>query len=307
LLAISFGYCSLSLLAILDGHLKRQKEQTGRVGYQLFVLHVLGADAHESPYSAPSKLEKLQKRFPNHKFSSIALEDAVSGHTSKDSDPDHLPITAQVLQNLSASSHEDMMLIARNRLIMQQARMLGCTHVLYGDSTSKLSERILAETAKGRGYALPQIIGDATPPGEVANLYPLRDIFRTEMEEYAKAIVPELWALVAESERISQSEGRTVSARNMTIDKLMAHYVTEMEGNTPSIVASVLRTSAKLTQPSRSSLCPACGLAMDEGASGLRGWGGDQAIDLDGAGQSQGHEHHDVELCYGCSRSLRGG
>lgn len=301
LVPISFGASSLSLLALLDKHLGKQKEKTNRVGYELSVLHVLGADAHEAPASAISKFEQLKKMFSNHRFYTVTLEDGIK---SSSDDSSNLPLAAESLQNLSASSHEDMMLIIRDRLIMQQARRLSCTDILYGDSMSKLSERVLAETAKGRGFALPQLIGEATPLDEISCVYPLQDIFRSEIEEYLRNTLPELWKLASTSE-VAHAESRTASARNMTIDKLMAQYVTEMEGNTPSVVANVLRTSAKLKQPPRSQACQVCGMAMDEGTAGLRGWGGDQAIDIDAPAGSDTVKH--TQLCYGCTRSLKGG
>lgn len=307
LLALSFGYCSLSLLALLDRLADRQRARTKRVGLRLYIVHVLGADAHENMASATAKLAQLQATFPQHEFSSVSLEDGVnSSDTQIQEDGDDTTLPSHLLQNLSATSHEDIMLLVRDRVIQREAARHACTRVLYGDTLSKLTERILSQTAKGRGFALPQVIGTAPPQtGLVPTAYPLRDIYRAEMEEYAQYTLPRIWNVVSSASTSAYRERTGTSARTLTIDKLMAQYVDEMEKKAPSTVANVLNTSSKLVQPLRLLHCSVCRLAMDRGTSGLRGWGGDQAIESNSTlPESSVQDSQTPLLCYGCTRTL---
>ena len=77
LVALSFGCCSLSLLALLEKQLEFMKLKTSRVGYEVCALHVLGADAHVELASALQKLKQLEAMFPMFNFYSVPLKDAL--------------------------------------------------------------------------------------------------------------------------------------------------------------------------------------------------------------------------------------
>ena len=64
----------------------------------------------------------------------------------------------------SPTSREDMAGIVRTRLIVAIAKREGCTGVLWGDTTTRLADKIMTEAAKGRGFSLPWQISDTMSP-----------------------------------------------------------------------------------------------------------------------------------------------
>lgn len=64
----------------------------------------------------------------------------------------------------SPTSRMDLLSILRTRLIVEVAKSRGCEAVLWGDTTTKLAEKTLAETAKGRGFSLPWVMRDGESP-----------------------------------------------------------------------------------------------------------------------------------------------
>lgn len=70
----------------------------------------------------------------------------------------------------STTSRMDILSILRTRLIVEIAKKEGCAAVLWGDSTTRLAQKTLAETAKGRGFSIPWQTADGDSP---FGMYPL--------------------------------------------------------------------------------------------------------------------------------------
>lgn len=314
LFPLSFGPCSASLLYILDQHLQGQYDRVGRAAYELHIVHVdlyVNATDRESSLAL---LERYKSRFPRHTYSSVGLEDAL---LLQDIDwtllemPQPPPTDPQRpgterLQELtrlipSATSRADIVAVLLSRLLVDVGMRNGCENIIFGDSTTRLAEKTLTETAKGRGFSLPWQVSDVISPFGIGFSYPLRDLLKKEITAFSSLITPSLTELIIYQEPSSHI---SASSKSTTINDLMAQYFESVEESYPSIVANVVRTSSKLRHPTSdgTAACGLCGLLVAEGTDGILGWGGDQTSDLRPARESG----HDRILCYGCSRSISG-
>lgn len=314
LLPISFGPSSTCLLHILDHQLQAQLDRMGRTSYELVLVHVV----LENEFFQHSKdlWGRLQSRFPKHKYVMAGLEEALDLRTVdwnmfELENPEAGPLMgspAQKFERLMASvssvtSKADVGATLLLRLLVSIAEAQGCESILFGDSTTRLAEKTLTETAKGRGFSLPWQVSDGMSPYGVHFHYPLRDLLKKEILTFSSLTTPVLTDLI-----VYQSPSAQVSAssKSTTIDDLMAQYFESVEENYPSIVANVVRTASKLNPPAVVDNCPKCtlcGLPVTDGTNGINGWGGDQSSDTRPPQESG----LDVGiLCYGCARSING-
>ncbi|KAI9827779.1 MAG: cytoplasmic tRNA 2-thiolation protein 2 [Thelocarpon impressellum] len=328
LLPLSLGVSSVVLLHLLDAHLRSQLARMNRTGYELHVLHVDASGFESGAPLEPSTLfAKIQETYPGHTYSLIPLSQVFShdntsladlfppnAHLQTDSPTTRL---AGLLSSLpSPTSRVDTLCTLRSRLVQAFARASHCPAILWADSTTRLAEKTLAETAKGRGGSLPWLVSD-DHSSSVKSHYPLRDVLRPELLLYSTLLSPPLTHLLSSSTSSSSSSFPTatpaVSVRNTTIDALMAAYVSSVEKAYPSVVANVVRTAAKLCPPAPvdgEAACGLCRVPVGRGDGGLHGigWGGDQAdTHSDPRSATDGEEGGgDEGFCYGCARSLLG-
>ncbi|KAF2008386.1 cytoplasmic tRNA 2-thiolation protein 2 [Aaosphaeria arxii CBS 175.79] len=311
LLPVSFGVSSVSLLHILDTHLKTQQAKTGRTGYSLVVFFVDTSSIDEKSPN-PELLKRLQESYPDHTYVSVALQDLVA-HIPP-GDPLLELVPALGLENTptlerfstlvnsltSATARADVLSTLRTRLIVERAKLAGCEGILWGDSTTKLAEKTLSETAKGRGFSLPWQILDGESPFGIGFHYPLRDVLKKELASYVELSDPSLSTFVHEGSTLATQA--SMSSKNTTIDDLMKQYFESVEENFPSIVANVVRTTGKLEASEVAQSDPRCSLCkmpVVQGRFGIHGWGGDQQDGLLPAGADTA-----TGLCYGCTRSM---
>ena len=318
LLSLSLGVSSITLLHLLDQQLRLQKERTGRTGYTLHVLYVeefLGS----TEKSAPKFMESLQAKYAQHSFTACSVEEAYRyspsfGLPAIDTllQPFRLsrsPTPAKDLRDIlaalpSPSSRRDFIHIIRNRLVIGFAKNAECESVIWGDSTTRLAERTLAETAKGRGFSIPWQTANGLSPHGVNFIFPMRDLLRKEIIIYSTLTSPPLSDMALESTRPQSGH---VFSRETTIDDLMSQYFESVELNYPSIVANVVRTSGKLKPAatlSLSALCSICGLPAVEDSQGLHAWGGNQGSTKESFSTTPASSVELDVTCYGCSRSV---
>lgn len=178
---MSFGVSSIALLHILDQQLQIQLERTRCTGYELFVLFIDQSCLADEDITQDI-LNTLRKKYSSHTYEVALLQDVFRFTPHSDGanpifaendmlkfDPkdsvtpsEHL---RKVLSSLpSLTSRADMITILRTRLITSLAKENDCDSILWGDTTTRLAERILAETAKGRGYSLPWQTADGHSP-----------------------------------------------------------------------------------------------------------------------------------------------
>jgi len=296
LVPVSCGVSSICLLHLLDQQLRIRAEQGRHTGYDLHILFVdqsavVGMDFPEE------SVELLKQRFISHTYTTISLEECgkygISCNEAMDGEQKGL--RQMVFSLPSTTSRVDFIDIARRRLILAFAKKHRCDSILFGDSTTRLAERTLSETSKGRGGALPWLTADGAPSDAINCIYPMRDLLRNEIAAYAGVTSPPLTRLIPESS--IQTPGLF---KDITIDGLMSQYFESVEQNYPSIVANVVRTSGKLVPPvvpKNSRVCSIC-----EHPILANSWGGEQQA----VGLSQSTNNNATEngkpLCYACAR-----
>lgn len=310
LLPLSFGVSSVTLLHILHLHLETQKTKTGRTGFAIHGLHVWGP---ERDPDAKELLQRTRQQYPDYQFTSLPLHDLFKllpedaairalvppHHPSTSSSPEDQ--LAHVINALpSATARADVLTTLRTRLIVEHARLSSCDSILWGDSTTKLAEKTLAETAKGRGFSLPWQVSDRPSPFGVLLHYPLRDILRKELVSYITMSDPALPSLVHKSS--SQPTPTAISSKHTTIDDLMMQYFESVEETFPNIVSNVVRTTSKLELPNGADTapyCKICSMPVVGARFGIHDWGGDQHD-----GNTSASLHGTDNICYGCTRSM---
>ena len=298
LLPVSFGASSITLLHVLDQQLQNRAQQGRHAGYNLHVLFVDQSTVLEQA-DARATVELLNQRYPAHRYTTISLEDCfnygVEFEGLSDSGEDRLQ---RIISSMpSATSKVDFIDIARRRLIIAFAKKFGNDSILFGDSTTRIAEKTLSETAKGRGVALPWLTADGSTEG-VYCIFPLRDLLRKEITAYASIVSPTLTPLISEI-----SPQTFASSKDTTIDDLMSQYFESVEQNYPSIVANVVRTSSRLIPCAMQEACRSCSIC-GHGIS-TDSWGGEQqdSVILSQAENRNDHKSA-LALCYGCARTV---
>ncbi|KAK9476202.1 hypothetical protein V1514DRAFT_311969 [Lipomyces japonicus] len=279
LLALSLSESSLSLLEMLVSLLHEQRSMhRGRSGFELFVIHVDQSEVY--PYAEPitTVMDRLQDRFGqscvikktglNSIFESkfayaqqfthnyLSTSDYV---VSDIIDPqDHTNNVKDLLSSIrDRTSKLDIIESIRQRLILQSASDLNCSTILWGDSMTRIAEKTLSLTAKGRGSSLPHQISDTVKQG-ISHIYSLREVLRAETEQYVDLL--QISDLVAKPAIAMPNV-----LRMMTIDDLMVNYFADIETAFPSIVSTVVRTADKLADPIQdiASTCFICGVPCE--------------------------------------------
>ena len=297
LLPVSFGASSITLLHILDQQLQNRAQQGRHAGYNLHVLFIDHSTILEQVDVSPT-MELLNQRYPAHRYTIISLEDCFE--YGVEFEPFWTGGEAR-LQHIissmpSATSKTDFIDIARRRLIIAFAKKCGDDSILFGDSTTRIAEKTLSETAKGRGGALPWLTADGFTKG-IHCIFPMRDLLRKEITAYASMVSPSLTPLI-----LDVSHKVSASSKDTTIDGLMSQYFESVEQNYPSIVANVVRTSGRLipaeTLEARRS-CSMCGDGISTDP-----WGGEQqdSMTASQSADSNGRKSA-LALCYGCART----
>lgn len=311
LLPLSFGSSSVALLHILDEQISAQLGRSGHASYSIHIVHINESFGDEHPEC--SKLANLvRERFYSPKFSFLSLEDAFDYLPNQEGIfCDELPLALgqstienrarlnQLLSSLpSSTSRVDISNILRSRLLVGFAKENNCDAIVYGDSATRLAEKTLSETAKGRGNSLPWLIADLSSSHGVKVMYPMRDLLRKEIMDYTTMVPEPLTTLISLPKSLVTVP---VSSKTTTIDDLMSQYFSSVEQSYPSIVTNVVRTASKLTFPSTTSASLSCHICGFPFVRDFEPWGGDQNKSTH---KSETAPQHTRTTCYGCARSI---
>ena len=302
LVPLSFGPSSTALLRVLSRHLKGQLEKTGRTGFKLHILHIL--QPRDDAASSEARLEKVKELYPDHIYSTIALSSITSDpELASTLLPTALQETLSTLKSTSPSepspdetfhsllttlptptSRADALTLLQRKLTLHHALTTSCAAILFSDTTTRLSERILSETAKGRGFALPWLVSDGESPLRVPIYYPLRDLLSKEVVSYVDFLEgPESLEGIVLKKDGGSAGAATIMMKNSTIDDLTRQYFGGVEVDYPSIVANVVRTTSKLQARTLADVeahCELCDLPLE------------------------GQAPERSRLCYGCIRTM---
>ena len=266
-LPVSGGVSSVVLLQVLDSHIQKQLASSGRAAYDLHVL-IVDTSCTAQDSTAAGLLERFRDTFTSPHFSLLSLDavfkldddiyDALSElgfHRDGQEEP------AAELERLLKSAttptcRSDLFQILRLRIIVAFARSQGCQSILWGHSDSRLAATALSNVAKGRGAALTNQTGDGPSPWGLHFNYPLRDLFKSELEIYASLLSTRLTNIIVPDVPASTKP----SIRETSIDDLLTNYITSQGAKYPSIMANVVRTASKLRMPALAEVDVACSL-----------------------------------------------
>lgn len=310
LLPLSIGVSSVSLLCVLNQQLVSQHERNGKA---LYNLHILFIDQPNASGSAKchKAFHLLKQRFPCHTYSSISLEDVfdynidiehgiLNIHGGNPGLTKQERLQEALFSLPSATSKADVESVLRIRLVVAFAKKNSCDSVIWGDSTTRLAERTLSETAKGRGGSLPWLTADGISPYGMKFSYPMRELLKKELMAFAAMTSPPLTDLIVAT---GSSVQVSASSKDTTIDDLMTQYFESVEENYPSIVANVVRTSGRLMAPGIDSNEQSCGVCELPIVNRFQDWGGNQESVANNSTTREKMAKRDGSLCYGCARS----
>ncbi|ETN44809.1 uncharacterized protein HMPREF1541_09684 [Cyphellophora europaea CBS 101466] len=298
LLALSGGASSMVLLSVLDDQLQKQLSKQNRTAYDLVIVHV--DTSHSPSRTTPTWYFAAAQRFPQYTFlPPVHISSAFSHDHRLTSTLSHLglptPTTPDTPQStyhtlLSACTTRttltDIEQIVLTRLLAALARTHTCTSLLLSHSDTRLASQSLSAVAKGRGGAAPGSSADGYSAGHGVEMrYPCRDLFRAELELFASSLEERAELAEGEGEDPAVAAAKVPSVKSLSIDELLAGYITSQGERYPSIMANVVRTVGKLqseepgVEEGQGKWCAFCRGAILSAQEGDR-----------------------EELCYGCTR-----
>ncbi|KAJ2906761.1 hypothetical protein MKZ38_010752 [Zalerion maritima] len=333
LLGLSFGASSSAMVYVLHQNSRRHEIKKRRGGVIEYIVAHIDTSLSPAPSESEALIEKYKTRFSPFPTSVIPLRNILQLQNTVDwsglptLNPDLASEPDKQLEDMfsrlpSTTSRADILRIFVRHLLIGEAVRRQCSTLLLGHTTTALAETTLSEAAKGRGFAVPWLVADGNIPVSSALAekeekyavseaqtrtfmpiyYPMREVFRKEVILYNKSITPPLTDLVPDDPSGAGGKGAVVSHKSLSIEEVMGRYFEEVEENYPSIVANVVRTTAKLNRlgmddGGEGNECGLCGLGLDE--TGDERWRGE-------IGDEEANIETSRPLCYGCERSLRG-
>lgn len=310
LLPLSFGASSSVLLHMINGQVEHQL--AGPLRFTNYDVHVLVVDPSTISPSRPpcqKQFDLVRQHYPRHKYTMIPLHSifeydpnisetlrqiAGSGFGDDESKPYRERLEAFRASIPTTTSKDDIDNILLFRLIVAFARHHACETILWGDSDTRLAAKTLANVAKGRGASLTWQVRDGPTPWGLEFIFPLRELYRTELEQYAK-LVPTVESIVIPDPPASEA----LSNRDLSIDELLNNYVLTQGVKYPGIMANVVRTVNKLQPAGFTSDQARCVLCTSPIEPDNHGADGAEAFDFD-------VRNAPTQFCYGCRRSAAG-
>ncbi|KMP08945.1 hypothetical protein CISG_04029 [Coccidioides immitis RMSCC 3703] len=312
ILPLSYGVSSLALLHIVSSLLLKQRT-TGqkRTAFDLHVLIVDPVSLHPSKGAAASgRLAKIKEAYPDNTYSEVPLRSIfdydpdirgdISQHTgiplgSNPSRSDEEILNLFRASFSTATARADIDGILLRRLIVAFAKSHKCDGILWGDSDSRLAAKTLANVAKGRGSSLVWNVCEGMSPWDIYFNFPLRDLYKSELEVYASYALRDLQQIIDQDPRNFED----LSNRHMSIEDLMSQYVLTQGAKYPGVMANIVRTVDKLTTPGveNAKMCILCRVPAGENLNAASG----SQMDIGSNGETTTVPR---STCYGCMRTL---
>ena len=305
---------SLCLLHMLHQQRRNRLEKNQHTGYFVQILYI-DISVVEGQELEEDIVSQLSSKFPDHVISCARLEDIFSYDLDIKGDlptkstaglqDDHSTSRERLKRLLnstfSLTSKADLIDVLNRRLAYTYAARNACDSILLSDSTTKLAEKILSATAKGRGGTLPWLTANHFSADGLPVFYPMQDVLQKELVLYAQAIDP---PLLPRANQADGSRGNNLS-QELSIDGLVGQYFASVEENYPSIVANVVKTSNKLISDSYDEPMQHCQLCQLP----FFIQGTDQEPSVSTVCQSVENDMEILafnKLCLGCKRTLSG-
>ncbi|KAI5300987.1 cytoplasmic tRNA 2-thiolation protein 2, partial [Ascosphaera pollenicola] len=264
LLPLSFGIGSLTLLHILDAHLHRHAVGGAKITpFDLLVLSVDpalvdGRHDEETQREQERRMERVRGVYKwVNEYKSVRFEDIFDvdedidsflqshGWTGRGSgsgnETNKERLDAFRASLATPTTRRDIDRVLLTRLITSFAKREGCEGIFWGDCDTTLAARALAHVSKGRGFSLSYEINDGMSPLGLFYNFPLRDLFKSELDIYAGIALKDVQDVIVRKEKRGE-----VSNRYMSIEELMENYVESQAEKYPGVMANIVRTVAKL-------------------------------------------------------------
>ncbi|CAG8746574.1 11264_t:CDS:1, partial [Acaulospora colombiana] len=139
-----------------------------------------------------------------------------------------------------------------------------CTRLFLGDSSTRLSIKIISLTSKGRGFGLPlEISGENQWFGDVSISRPMKDITLKEIGIYnhymgfESVLIPSMTSMLPPK---------------ASIERLTEDFIVGLEKNYPSTVSTVVRTGSKLSLQNSVNTEDRCAVCLMPRQKGNRNW-----------------------------------
>ncbi|KAG9067952.1 Cytoplasmic tRNA 2-thiolation protein 2 [Linnemannia hyalina] len=152
----------------------------------------------------------------------------------------------------------------RSSLLIQLAKRGECTILALGDSATRVAIQIIELTAIGRGYSLPHetsLLSSWIQDCKV--IRPLKDCLVKELDTFCRLN----GLMLIERHHAQLDWTMKTKAEVKSIRRLTDEFITGLDKEFPSTVATVCRTAAKLTPPEATydQKCPLCHGPVQDG------------------------------------------
>jgi cytoplasmic tRNA 2-thiolation protein 2 len=135
------------------------------------------------------------------------------------------------------TSKEELLEIYTTQALCTLAKQHNCDAIIFGNNSTNLAVRVLANTAKGKGISLPQDLAISVVKDDIVQVKPLRDILLNEIEIYAKLTQLEF------HETFDLTSGMH---GNVSINKITKEFVLGLQLEYPSTVSTISKTAFKI-------------------------------------------------------------
>lgn len=169
LVAVSGGACSRAVLGLLAQYrsVNRDRPERNKIFFDLGAVHIDESALPDTYHEASSRMAAAVAG-PGIPLWTVPLEcallrgDLSATLSAAEASPaaDELRAVRAELQTLvegveDETGREDLVRYLRERLLLRVGAALGFNRVARGDSATLCAVRVIAESCKGRGYALP--------------------------------------------------------------------------------------------------------------------------------------------------------
>ncbi|GAX82367.1 hypothetical protein CEUSTIGMA_g9796.t1 [Chlamydomonas eustigma] len=160
---------------------------------------------------------------------------------------DRLKTLLQAATDLTG--REDLVGLLRQMLLLRLAEKVSCNKVVTGDTSTSMAIRVIAETAKGRGYALAgslQMLDARHGSHAAAHVMPMREVTRKEAVflcrfQGIRTMRPTSSVMAGDDHALLDS-----IASMHSVNALAESFIGGLQANVPSTISVVMRTALNL-------------------------------------------------------------
>lgn len=247
LIAFSGGPSSVALLYAMH-HMLQGVKNNANFMHERFasvtVCHVDQSAVLKHAEDSIGSIRSIMDAYPDYELDIVGLESAIA----MDSQGTTLKEWFDKLQTPDAKIDALQSLTIQTLLV--HARRLQCHAIMFGDNSSEIAIRVLSQTSKGRGIAIPTLVSDSSWHQDVFVCRPLRDTLRQEIDAFNSLSGIKSVDLPCLSE--------TLPAKS-SIERITRDFLKGLQTDFPFTACTVSRTACKInTDLDSKRVCPIC-------------------------------------------------